>query len=459
MKTLIHGQASRRAFLARSASLTALAATPFAATLATLGAQAQSAPGYKALVCVFLFGGNDHANTIAPISGTEYTKYASARNQCALPAADFLPIMPTNYSGPALGLHPALGGIKSLFDDNKCAIMANVGPLAYPITKAQWNNGSPTVNVPSQLTSHADQQRGWQTGLPDAASETGWFGRMGDVLAPLYQSSSNVSINISTAGDNTIQVGNGLPPYQITPNGAIRVDGLSNLFGGNVGSALRDVLTQDSGAHLMESQYAATIKRSIDTEALVSQGLTAAGQPTATFFNDPLSNQLKMVARLIKASSAYSHQRQIFFVGLGGFDFHDNLINGQNDRLTMVNNAIKSFYDETVLMGVSNQVTTFTASDFGRALQSNGDGSDHGWGGHQFVVGGAVNGNRIAGTMPMSELGSNDDAGNGILIPTTSVDQYAGSLATWLGVPANELATVMPNINRFNSSASLGLFV
>lgn len=458
MKALIHGQASRRLFLQRTASLTALAATPFAATLATLGAQAQSAPGYKALVCVFLFGGNDHANTIAPISGTEYTKYASARNQCALPAANFLTIAPTNYSGPALGLHPALSGIKSLFDDNKCAIMANVGPLAYPITKAQWNKGSPTINVPNQLTSHADQQRGWQTGLPDASSETGWFGRMGDVLASAYPSGSNLSINISTAGDNTIQVGNGLPPYQITPNGAIKVGGLTNLYGGNIGAALRDVLTQDSGAHLMETQYAATIKRSIDIETLVSDGLTLVGNPTTLFQDDPLSRQLKMVARLIKARSTYGHQRQIFFVGLGGFDFHDNLINGQNERLIMVNNAIKSFYDETVAMGVANEVTTFTASDFGRALQGNGDGSDHGWGGHHFVVGGSVQGKRIAGTMPISELGSNDDAGNGILIPTTSVDQYAGSLASWLGVPAGNLVDVMPNIGRFNSSASLGLF-
>ncbi len=458
MKTTYDGQASRRIFLQRAASITALAGTPFAATLAALGAHAQSAAGYKALVCVFLFGGNDQANMLVPMSGTDYTNYSSARNACALPAASLLPITPTGYSGAALGLHPSLGAIKTLFDAGKCALLANVGPLAQPTTKLQWNRGSPTVPVPNQLTSHADQQRAWHTGVPDKASETGWFGRLGDALVAQHNAGSPVSICISTAGDNTMQIGEGQPPYQITPNGAIRIGGLNDLYAGNTGSALRDVLTTSDGGNLLETQYAAIARRSIEAEGVVTAGLDAAGTLATAFGTDPLSRQLQMVARLIKARQSYSQRRQIFFVGLGGFDFHDNLLGGQAGLLTMVGNAIKSFYDATVEMGVANEVTTFTASDFGRALQANGDGSDHGWGGHHVVVGGSVQGRRIAGTVPQVVLGGSDDAGNGILIPTTSVDQYASALAGWMGVSATDMPRVLPNVGRFNSGASLGLF-
>jgi uncharacterized protein (DUF1501 family) len=351
-----------------------------------------------------------------------------------------------------------MGGIQSLFNDKKCAILANVGPLTQPTTKAQWNNAQPTIAVPSQLFSHADQQKVWQTGLPDRASETGWLGRMGDILVPTMQPSSGLSICISTSGDNTIQVGNSVTQYQITPNGAIKIEGLNNLYASNIGSALQDILTQSDGSHLMEDQYAAIVNRSISTESLVSTGLASSATINTVFADDPLSRQLKMVARLIAARTSFGHKRQIFFVGLGGFDFHGDLLRDQAARLKMVNDGLKSFYDASVELNVADQVTAFTASDFGRTLQSNGSGSDHGWGGHHFVVGGAVNGNRIAGTFPTVALGSPEDAGNGNLIPSTSVDQYAADLGRWFGITsANDLRTVMPNYERF-STASLGLF-
>ncbi len=234
-------QRSRRNFLGYAGGLTALAGSPFLANLASITAHAQSAPGYKALVCVFLFGGNDQSNTVVPRSGAEYTNYRSGRPALALDAASLLPISPLGYSGPELGLHPSLGALQQLFGAGKCAVVANVGTLNQPLTKAQWNNGDPNLPVPYQLFSHSDQQGAWQTGLPDRASQTGWLGRMGDALTQAMQPGSPLSVCISTGGNNIMQVGEQVVQYQISTQGAVKVEQMPNLFGENAvgGQVLR----------------------------------------------------------------------------------------------------------------------------------------------------------------------------------------------------------------------------
>ncbi len=453
--THIHHHASRREFLRRSAALGALAGTPFAVNLAAMGAAAaQSTSGFRALVCVFLDGGNDNANTIVPRDNAEYTPYASARGTLALPRANLLPIAPAAYSGPSLGLHPALAQTRALIDQGRCAVVANVGTLAVPMPRGRddWNRGAPTLAIPYQLFSHSDQAGQWQAGIPDAPSRTGWMGRMGD----LFMSSDNrIPTAMSIAGSNAIQVGDSLVQYQLTVNGAVRIRSLDSLYNRPT-SALRTLITEER-TNLMERELARIARRSIDAESVV----TSAIAPTAgmaAFPGGNIGQQLRMVARMIAARSALGHTRQIYFVKHGGYDFHANLLRDHDLRLGELDAALAQFYQTTVTLGVADSVTAFTISDFGRALQFNGDGSDHGWGGHQFVIGGAVRGNRVYGTWPTMALNSRDDCGNGRLIPTTSVDQYAATLATWFGVSPANLSTVLPNLGRFASN-NLGFMI
>lgn len=441
--------ASRREFLRRSATLGALAGSPFAANLAAIGtAAAQNATDYKALVCIYLHGGNDHANTVVP-RGSAYSAYASARGSLTLPQANLQPISLTAADGTQLGLHPAMARTKALLDQGRAALLANVGNLAHPVSKAQWNGGVPSVAVPFQLFSHSDQTSQWQTGIPDGVSRTGWLGRMGDLMAS-SNTSQTVSINMSIAGNNIMLAGDNVVQYQVTSGGAVKIYGLSNSYQGQPVPGLQTLITE-SRAHLLESELTRIARRSISAEGIVTSSI-AGSQGLAAFPGGGLGAQLRMVARLIAARSGLGHRRQIFYVSLGGFDFHSNLLNDQGNRLTELDAALAQFYQTTVDMGVANSVTTFTASDFGRALQYNGDGSDHGWGGHHFIVGGAVRGGQLYGRWPRTALGAEEDSGHGRLIPTTATDQYAATLATWFGVSATNLRLVLPNIGRFATS-------
>lgn len=451
----IHRSLARRDFLRHASSLSAFAGTPFALNLLAVGAaSAQSASDHKALVCIFLAGGNDHSNTVVPRSGSGYAGYQQARPTLALPAANLLAINPVGYSGDPLGLHPSLSAIQPLFNQQRIALMANVGTLASPITRAQWNSGRPTVAVPHQLFSHADQQGAWQTGLPDRASQTGWQGRMGDLLASSYNAGSGVSIAMSVAGNNLMQAGNSTVQYQLTTDGAVRVHGLNGLYGSSTGATAMRRLMSEARATLLEAELNKISSRAIDTEAVVSNALGSASA-VGTFPQSGLGRQLQMVARMIAARGALGQRRQMFFVQQGGYDFHDNLMVDQATKLRELGDAMAAFYQATAALGVANQVTTFTASDFGRALQHNGRGSDHGWGGHHFVMGGAVQGNRVYGQFPTVALNGPEDAGRGALIPSTAVDSYAATLARWFGVSVTNLPLVLPNIGRF-ASADLG---
>ncbi len=442
----------RREFLKQAMSLSALAGSPFALNLLTAGAaSAQTATDHKALVCIFLGGGNDQSNTVVPRSGSAYTAYQTARPGLALPAQNLLPINPIGYSGTPLGLHPALTHVQTLFDQQRVALVANVGTLVRPLTRAQWNSGHPTVRVPNQLFSHSDQSGAWQTGLPDRISQTGWQGRIGDLLASTYNPNSGVSITMSVAGNNLMLAGNTTIQYQLTTNGAVRIHGLNGLYNSSVGAnALRRLLTE-TRTGLLENELNKITTRAIASESLVTTALSGVNLGVS-FPNTELGRQLQMVARMIAVRAGLGQRRQIFFVQHGGYDFHDNLMNEQNTKLQELSQAMNAFYNATTSLGVANQVTTFTASDFGRALQFNGRGSDHGWGGHHFVMGGAVQGNRVYGQFPTVAIDGPEDSGQGRLIPTTSVDQYAGTMARWFGVSQSDLSLVLPNIGNFSSS-------
>jgi uncharacterized protein (DUF1501 family) len=449
--TYIHRSLARRDFLRQAAHMSALAGTPFAMNLLASGAaSAQSAGDHKALVCIFLAGGNDQSNTVVPSSGAGYNSYQQARPSLALSAASLLNVAPTGYSGQPIGLNPSLSGLHTLFNQQRVAIMANVGTLAVPTTRAQWNSGRPTVATPQQLFSHSDQQTAWQTGVPDRPSSTGWQGRMGDLLASAYNPGSGVSIAMSVGGNNIMQSGNSTIQYQLTTDGAVRVSALGSLYGSSVGAAALRTMMTESRSQLLEGELNKISSRALSAESLVSGALSGVSLST-TFPQTGLGRQLQMVARMIAARNGLGQRRQMFFVQQGGYDFHDNLVTDQGNRLRELGDAMAAFYQATAALGVANQVTAFTASDFGRGLQHNGRGSDHGWGAHHFVMGGAVQGNRVYGQFPTVALNGPEDAGQGRLIPTTSVDEYVGTLARWFGVSLSNLPLVLPNIGRFAS--------
>ena len=458
----------RREFLRRSlGTFAGLGACGVAGTLGNLkllGAAmaaeqlGKGIPDFKALVCIFQYGGNDAFNTIIPRDGATHAVYAASRGPLALSqtTAAALPLNPAMApaGGGQYGLHPGMGRLQSLFNGGQAAVVANIGPLLHPITRAQYQNES--VPVPPQLFSHDDQQHQWQTAWPDSATGTGWAGRMADAMIDA-NASSQVSMCMSLAGSNTLQVGNVVQPYFV---GAYGLEGL-HFMEGDWTSAIRRrdtfnairQLAASPQAHVFERAYAGIMDRAIENQIAIQAALDSTPAPAVVFPDNYLGAQLAMVARMISIRSALGMQRQIFFVAdTGGYDTHDNQLAQHAALLPNLSDCMGAFYDATVELGVANDVTTFTASDFGRTLSVNGDGTDHGWGSHHFVVGGGVNGGRFYGTMPSLVNEGPDDAGWGQIIPTTAVDQHAATLARWFGVGDGALADVLPNIGNFASS-------
>lgn len=445
---------ARRAFLKRGSLLSAAGfAAPWAMNLAAIGeAAAQTAADYKALVCVFLYGGNDHGNTVIPYDAASYAAYQSIRGGLATPQANLAATALTPSvalpGGLQYALAPQLSALKALFDQGRMAVQLNVGPLIVPTTVAQYNAKS--VPLPPKLFSHNDQTSIWQSSLPEGAV-TGWGGRMGDLF--LSGNGASALTCISVTGNAVYLSGQQAVQYRVSTSGAVPVRGVKGTLFGSAACAaeLRALITQPS-AQMLENEHAIVTKRSIDTEAMVTSAVTGTAPFTTTFNTaNPLASQLQMVARLIASRATFGVRRQVFMVSLGGFDLHDNLLSQHPGLLTNVSEAMATFYAATVELGVASNVTTFTASDFGRTLSSNGDGSDHGWGAHHFVVGGAVQGGRIYGTPPAVAVNGPDDVGQGRLLPTTSVDQFAATLAAWFGVSAADMATVVPNIGNFTT--------
>ena len=444
---------ARRAFLRRAGQLgLAGVATPWALNLAAIGeAAAFTATDYKAIVCVFLYGGNDYGNTLVPFDNLNYAKYAAIRTgiataQASLAATVLAPATPLP-GGMQLALAPELAPLKAIFDAGRMAVQLNVGPLIQPTTLAQYNAKS--VPLPPKLFSHNDQQSVWQSSQPEGSTQ-GWGGRMGDLA--LSSNGKATFTCVSVTGNAVYLAGQTAQAYQVSSGGAVPINGLkSGVYGSAAcASALSTLITQSS-SNYMESAYSQTTQRSIAAEGTVTSATSGVNLTTVFNTANPLAMQLQMVAKMIAGRSTLDVKRQVFMVSLGGFDTHDFLPQNHPVLLGQVAEALKSFYDATKELAIDDKVTTFTASDFGRTLASNGDGSDHGWGSHHFVVGGAVNGKKYYGTAPAIAVNGTDDVGQGRLLPTTSVDQFAATLASWFGVTGTELKLVVPNIVNYTT--------
>jgi len=416
---------------------------------------------YKALVCVYLYGGNDSFNTIVPYDNTGYTAYAESRQALALPqekiqqnnliatVAENGLIGGTPSDGGDYGLHPAMPELRELFNNGKAAIVSNVGTLLYPITKTQYQNHS--VGTPPQLFSHSDQMNYWQTSRPDNNDANGWGGRIADLLHAA--NNDKLPMSISLLGNNRFQRGASTSPYSVNSRGVPTVEYL-HMDGNNAGThAFNTLLTDTLHTHKLERTYASVLKKAVDTSDILSNLLTHTPSFVTQFPTSTLGTQLAMTAKLIATRTTLGLNRQIFYVGAFGYDTHGGQLNIHDENLSDLSKSLKAFYEATVELGIADSVTTFTASDFGRSLAINEDGTDHGWGGHHFIIGDAVRGQRFYGKMPnLSKTNNPDDTGLGQIIPTIAVDQYAATLASWFGVDNDGIRDIFPNIGRFNGA-------
>ena len=443
--------------------------------LAGMGEAAAFSAGndYRALVCVFLNGGNDHNSTLIPYDSANYDLYSAIRGGGPGQTAGGITLARSSLAATALtpangqvltnnvqyALAPQMTRMKALFDAGKLAPLLNVGPLIAPLTLAQYQSSNLVANPrPAKLFSHNDQQSTWQSSKPEGATD-GWGGRMGDLA--LSSNTNSLFTCISATGNAVFLAGNDAITYQISPGGAPSINGLNgSLFGSAAGSnALRTLMTQSSN-NVFEAEYNRVARRSIDAGVVINAALQQISLATSfrpVSGTNSLADQLQIVARMIAARQALGVKRQVFMVSLGGFDNHDNLIEAHATLMSRVDFAFDAFYRATVELGVADKVTTFTASDFGRTLQYNGDGSDHGWGAHHLVLGGAVQGGAVYGQWPDTVLGGAQDVGQGRLLPTTSVQQLAVALARWMGVSPSDFGLVAPGHGAFDGAALSGL--
>jgi uncharacterized protein (DUF1501 family) len=482
---------TRRGFI-RQAACAALGTGALSAAIGDLrfinSAVAQSAINdYKALVCIFLSGGNDSNNLIIPTIQAEYDDYAAIRSDVlAIPISGApsnnltIPLSPLNSDGHNYGLHPACPELATLFGEGKLAVLFNTGTLVFPMTRAQYRAG--ILKRPPQLFSHSDQVTQWQTSVPDRPPLTGWGGRCADLLTAV-QPGAPISLSVTVAGANTFEVGNIVSQYSVTTSGAIN---LSSVSGARL-QALTNILALPY-PNLQVQAYADVGEHAIQTGGLLNAAIAATSpNPPANWiwtvpfpttvtsptggnpFGSGLASQLRMIARLIEAGNrsvadgGFGMKRQIFFCQVGGYDTHSGQTPGTGQTtvgshanlLAELSQGMHAFQRAMEQLGLSNNVTTFTGSDFGRTFPCNGDGTDHGWGGHHLIMGGAVNGRRTYGTFPTLAVNGPDDTDTGRWIPTTAIDQYFATLATWFGVDNSNLSTVFPNLSRF-PTANLG---
>jgi len=435
----------RRNFLKGLGAVTAANTLP---GLSLMNAYAQAAD-YKALVCLFLYGGNDGNNMVVPVQTAEYNTYATARGSIALPQASLVQL--PQASGTRFGLHANLAPLQQIWTNGDMALVFNTGPLVQPVTRAQYRANRSTR--PENLFSHDDQQEQNQTAIPNNQATTGWGGRLGDRLT-VMNGGSSVPMNISVGGNDIYLKGQTTPAYSVPTGGNF---GLT-ITGGNAAqqTARRNAMQALFGLDRTNMQVrsagdviSSAVNASVALNTVINNNASAAA---ASFqgLNTGLSRQLFAVAKMIEGRAQLGLQRQVFFAQAGGFDNHQNQIQDQANRFNEVGPAVRAFYDAIVALGVQDQVTLFTLSDFSRTLRVNDGGSDHAWGNHHIVVGGAVRGGQTYGTFPSLALGGADDTdSDGRWIPTTAVDQYAGTLAKWFGVPDADIPAVVPNIARF----------
>ena len=464
-----HKGMSRRSFLG-TASCAAVGSTTFLTSILNLGLAnslagmtrpSLSASGdYKALVCILLAGGNDSFNMLVPRNGSHYTEYANTRSNLALPQGNLLPLNFMDNNGKQFGIHPSMPEVQALFNNNKLSFISNVGTLVEPTTKRQYLNGS--ASIPVGLLSHADQIQQWQTSIPQTRSSKGWGGRMADILQA-GNGNQNISMNISLSGTNIFQVGKHSTEYAIraSAGGSVGINVLE-------GTSTLDKALKSGAERLLAQQYQDIFKSTFTNKINDSQvnheefsaAISQAPMLRTTFSDNPVSANMELIAKTIAVRDTLNVNRQTFFINFGGWDHHDGVLDNQVTMLSVVSKALSEFQSALEELGVAKGVTTFTASDFGRTLTSNGNGSDHAWGGNVMVMGDSVNGGQVFGNYPSLSIGGNDDVGGAILLPSISTDEYFAELSKWFGVSNGDLNYVLPNIGNFydpyNASLPIG---
>lgn len=438
---------TRRGFIGiGAATVGSLALRPFG----LIPALAQGGPDYRALVCVFLFGGNDSNNSVIPMDDASYKAYQSLRAGLALTGSELTPTA-TSVSGAPYAFHAKLTEVASLFSNKELAVVANVGSLVQPLTRDQYQQSQ--APIPSNLFSHSDQQLQWQTSMAQGTSSTGWAGRAADYIASQNMNAPGFPAFVSVAGNSLLGSGVSTQPAEVAPGQSLQLKGFNPSTASQARlNALNSLLTLDSGVSLVQAAND-TLSHSIMDAAALGSALAKATSLKTQFPKTSLGAQLQQVAQIIQVQGDLGMRRQIFFCSLGGFDTHTNEISAHNNLYPQLSPALAAFYDATQELGMAQNVTTFTESDFSRTFQpTSGGGSDHAWGSHHFVLGGAVEGGQIFGAFPSFELGGPDDADvRGRWIPTTSIDQYGATLCSWFGIPDSALATVFPNFVNFGS--------
>lgn len=458
---------SRRNFLCE-AGCAALGTTTFFSSLAQLnllnaatGLTPKPPGDYKAMVCILLAGGWDSYNVLVPTNTDSYQEYATVRSNLALPANSLLPLNFTDTQNRTFGLHGAMPEVQQMFNSGNLSFLSNVGTMIEPVSTAQFFND--TGNFPLGLFSHEDQIQQWQTSVPQDRAAVGWGGRLADLLSTLNENNT-VSMNISLSGSNVFQTGNMATEFSIHPfNGAESIYnyGITDELMPAIKTAAIDNFVGQGYQDIFKHTYTDKIKKAIEGAALFTEATDGVTINTS-FQANQLSRSLQMIARTIKARNAIGANRQIFFVTFGGWDHHDELINSQQAKLGLLSAALGSFNDAMTELDLQNEVCTFTISDFARTLTSNGNGSDHAWGGNQLVMGGGLNGGQVFGAFPDQYQGNPLDLEQGTFLPTTSTDEFFADLALWYGVDPSNLVDVLPNIGNFYDVGSgvspIGIF-
>lgn len=443
---------TRRNFIkVGSAAVGSMALRPFG----LLPALAQNGPNYQALVCVFLFGGNDSNNTVVP-QDSSFAQYTSIRGSLALSSSE-LTAPVSSIKGPPISFHGKLPNVASMYGSKELAVVANVGPLVAPLTQAQYQNPQNGIDIPLNLFSHPDQQIAWQTAMAQGHSPTGWAGRVADYLAQAGVNSSKFPSFFSVAGNVIEGAGASTQPVALGPGQSLQLAGFNSSSASQARlNALTSMIADGSSISLVQATDDTLANSMSDANALTA-ALAKATPLKTQFPTTSLGAQLQQVAQIIQVQSYLGMTRQIFFCSLGGFDTHAGELETHNNLYPQVDGALSAFYAATQELGVAQNVTTFTESDFSRTFQpTSGNGSDHGWGSHHMVFGGAVQGGRIYGSFPVFQLGGpNDTDVRGRWIPTIGIDQYGATLCSWFGIPSSALSAVFPNLANF-PTANLG---
>jgi uncharacterized protein (DUF1501 family) len=451
---------SRRRFLGQT-SCAAIGYTTLFSSLLNLKAFEAAAmdnsslpDDYRAMVCVLLSGGNDSYNMLMPRTGDPYAEYLTTRSNLAIPSTSMLPITPASAIGD-FGVHPSMPELQSLFNSGRLAFISNVGTMVQPTSKPQFFSGSHPL--PLGLFSHSDQIQQWQTGRPHERSATGWGGRIADLITSMNDN-QNIAMNISLSGTNVFQRGASSIEYAINDEGSLGINGYGE---GWVPDLVRtqaiDNMLDANYVDIYKSTYVNTIRQSRDSGLEFQAAIEAVPEFQHVFDESYLSQSFKIIAKTIAARETLGFERQIFFVNYGGWDHHDELLNNQAAMLEVLSKAFGDFNAVLDEMGMAENVTTFSISDFGRTLTSNGNGTDHAWGGNAMVMGGAVNGGDIYGTYPSLAIGTDLDLADGTLLPTTSADEYLAELALWFGVSPSDTDMIFPNLANFYDTASSNL--